>query len=151
MARGVDILCATPGRLLDLIGQGHVHLDEVGIFVLDEADRMLDMGFIHDVRRIIERLPSTRQTLLFSATMPGAITELSRTILHEPVRVEVTPAATTVERIEQCVLLVEKADKTRLLTDVLQGPEVQRALVFTRTKHGANKVVKKLEQGSVQA
>jgi ATP-dependent RNA helicase RhlE len=151
MARGVDVLCATPGRLLDLMGQGHVHLDEVGIFILDEADRMLDMGFIHDVRRIIEKLPARRQTLLFSATMPSAITELSRTILHEPVRVEVTPAATTVELIEQCVLLVEKADKTRLLTDVLQGPEIQRALVFTRTKHGANKVVKKLEQGSVHA
>ena len=151
MARGVDVLSATPGRLLDLIGQGHVHLDEVDIFILDEADRMLDMGFIHDVRRIIELLPSQRQTLLFSATMPGAITELSRKILHKPVRVEVTPAATTVERIEQCVLLVEKADKTRLLAHVLDGPEIERALVFTRTKHGANKVVRKLEQGSVQA
>ncbi|HCP48181.1 MAG TPA: DEAD/DEAH box helicase [Deltaproteobacteria bacterium] len=151
MARGVDVLSATPGRLLDLIGQGHVHLDEVGIFILDEADRMLDMGFIHDVRRIIERLPSDRQTLLFSATMPGAITELSRKILRKPVRVEVTPAATTVERIDQSVLLVEKADKTRLLAHVLDAPEIERALVFTRTKHGANKVVRKLEQGSVRA
>jgi ATP-dependent RNA helicase RhlE len=151
MAKGVDVLAATPGRLLDLMGQGHVLLDEVEIFVLDEADRMLDMGFIHDVRRIIEKLPRERQTLLFSATMPSAITELSQRILRDPVRVEVTPAATTVDKIEQSVLLVEKRDKTRLLTSVLAAPEIKRALVFTRTKHGANKVVRKLEQASVAA
>ena len=151
MARGVDILTATPGRLLDLMGQGKVHLDEVGIFVLDEADRMLDMGFIHDVRRVIEKIPATRQTLLFSATMPPAITQLSRNILHDPIRVEVTPAATTVERIEQSVLLVEKCDKPHLLAEVLQGPEMERTLVFTRTKHGANKVVQRLERVSVVA
>ena len=144
MSRGVDILVATPGRLLDLIGQGHVKLDEVGIFVLDEADRMLDMGFIRDVRKIIDRVPDQRQTLLFSATMPDSIAQLSQRILKDPVRVEVTPEAMTVEKVDQRVLLVEKRDKTRLLADVLDGPEVERALVFTRTKHGANRVVKQL-------
>jgi len=151
MSRGCDVLVATPGRLLDLMGQGHIRLDEVGIFVLDEADRMLDMGFIHDVRRVINEIPEQRQTLLFSATMPTAISELSQRILRDPIRVEVTPAATTVERIEQSVLLVEKSDKTRLLTDVLAAPEIERALVFTRTKHGANRVVQKLERAKVVA
>ena len=151
MSRGVDVLVATPGRLLDLMGQGHIRLDEVGIFVLDEADRMLDMGFIHDVRRVVKELPERRQTLLFSATMPDAIAELSQRILHDPIRVEVTPASTTVERIEQSVLLVEKSDKTKLLADVLAAPDIQRALVFTRTKHGANRVVKKLGQVEVKA
>jgi ATP-dependent RNA helicase RhlE len=151
MKRGVDVLTATPGRLLDLIGQGHVRLDEVGIFVLDEADRMLDMGFIHDVRRVIRELPEQRQTLLFSATMPDAIADLSRTLLTDPVRVEVTPEVMTVEKIEQSVLLVEKRDKPLLLADVLDGPEVRRALVFTRTKHGANRVVKRLSRGRVEA
>ena len=146
MSRGRDVLVATPGRLLDLMGQGHICLDEVGIFVLDEADRMLDMGFIHDVRRVIQELPERRQTLLFSATMPDAITQLSKRILHDPVRVEVTPESTTVERIEQRVLLVEKSDKTKLLANVLNDPEIERVLVFTRTKHGANRVVRKLER-----
>jgi ATP-dependent RNA helicase RhlE len=151
MSRGCDVLVATPGRLLDLMGQGHIRLDEVGIFVLDEADRMLDMGFIHDVRRVIKELPERRQTLLFSATMPAAISELSKCILHKPIRVEVTPPATTVELIEQSVMLVEKSDKTRLLADVLAAPEIERALVFTRTKHGANRVVRKLERAKVIA
>ena len=151
MSRGVDVLVATPGRLLDLMGQGHIRLDEVGIFVLDEADRMLDMGFINDVRRVVKELPQRRQTLLFSASMPDAIAELSQRILHDPIRVEVTPASTTVERIEQSVLLVEKSDKTRLLADVLAAPDIHRALVFTRTKHGANRVVKKLGQVEVMA
>ncbi len=151
MAEGRDVLVATPGRLLDLMGQGHIRLDEVGIFVLDEADRMLDMGFIHDVRRVLKELPEKRQTLLFSATMPEAITQLSKRILHDPVRVEVTPESTTVELIEQSVLMVEKSDKTRLLTEVLKNPEIERALVFTRTKHGANRVVKKLGQKAVAA
>jgi ATP-dependent RNA helicase RhlE len=146
MARGRDILVATPGRLLDLMGQGHICLDEVGIFVLDEADRMLDMGFIHDVRRIIQELPERRQTLLFSATMPDAITQLSKRILRDPVRVEVTPETMTVELIEQRVLLVEKSDKPKLLAKVLNDPEIERVLVFTRTKHGANRVVRKLER-----
>ena len=146
MSRGRDILVATPGRLLDLMGQGHICLDEVGIFVLDEADRMLDMGFIHDVRRVIKELPEQRQTLLFSATMPAAITTLSQRILHDPIRVEVTPESTTVERIDQSVMLVEKGDKTKLLASVLTDPEIERVLVFTRTKHGANRVVRKLER-----
>ena len=151
MSQGRDILVATPGRLLDLMNQGHIKLDEVGIFVLDEADRMLDMGFIHDVRRVLKELPEQRQTLLFSATMPSVITELSQRILHDPVRVEVTPESTTVEKIEQRVLLVEKSDKTRLLTSVLKDPKVERALVFTRTKHGANRVVQKLEKSAIAA
>ena len=151
MARGVDVLVATPGRLLDLMGQGHIRLDEVGIFVLDEADRMLDMGFIHDVRRVIKELPAERQTLLFSATMPDAISQLSQRILIDPVRVEVTPGSTTVESVVQRVLLVEKRNKTQLLADVLHGPEIERALVFTRTKHGANKVVKQLGRAHVEA
>jgi ATP-dependent RNA helicase RhlE len=151
MERGVDVLVATPGRLLDLMGQGHIHLDEVGIFVLDEADRMLDMGFIHDVRRVIQALPSERQTLLFSATMPEAIAQLARTILRDPVRVEVTPESTTVELITQHVMFVEKRDKIRLLSEVLGESEVERALVFTRTKHGANKVVKLLGRVDIEA
>ena len=151
MARGVDVLVATPGRLLDLMGQGLIHLDEVGIFVLDEADRMLDMGFIHDVRRVIKELPEQRQTLLFSATMPDAIAQLSQRILTEPVRVEVVPETVTVERVVQRVLLVEKRDKTRLLADILDAPEVERALVFTRTKHGANRVVKQLDRVHIMA
>ena len=151
MARGVDVLVATPGRLLDLMGQGHIHLDEVGIFVLDEADRMLDMGFIHDVRRVIKELPAERQTLLFSATMPDAITQLSQRILDDPIRVEVTPEAITVDLVVQSVMLVEKSDKKRLLPHVLEAPEVERVLVFTRTKHGANRVVKELGRVGVSA
>ncbi len=151
MSRGVDVLTATPGRLLDLIGQGHIRLDEVGILVLDEADRMLDMGFVHDVRRVVALLPDERQTLLFSATMPEAITKLSRTLLTDPVRVEVTPPATTVERIEQSVLMVEKSNKTKLLASVLERPGIDRALVFSRTKHGANRIVKQLDRVGIAA
>jgi ATP-dependent RNA helicase RhlE len=151
MSRGVDVLVATPGRLLDLMGQGHIKLDEIGIFVLDEADRMLDMGFIHDVRRVIKELPEKRQTLLFSATMPDAISQLSQRILTEPERVEVTPEVLTVEKIAQSVLLVEKRDKPDLLADVLNDPDVERVLVFTRTKHGANRVVKQLDRVWVKA
>ena len=151
MARGVDVLTATPGRLLDLMGQKVIHLDEIGIFVLDEADRMLDMGFIHDIRRVIAQLPQERQTLLFSATMPDDIVRLSERILRDPVRVAVTPTATTVEQVVQRILLVEGSDKTRLLRDVLDAPEVDRALVFTRTKHRANRVVKQLIRANVSA
>ena len=133
------------------MGQGHVRLDEVGVFILDEADRMLDMGFIHDVRRVIDKLPEERQTLLFSATMPDAITQLSRKILDDPVRVEVTPEKLTVERIVQRVLLVEKKDKPRLLAEILEDPEIERVLVFTRTKHGANRVVKQLDRVGIGA
>jgi ATP-dependent RNA helicase RhlE len=151
MQPGVDVLVATPGRLLDLMGQGYIELGEVGIFVLDEADRMLDMGFIHDVRRVIDELPEQRQTLLFSATMPEAISQLSQRILRDPVRVEVTPESTTVELVIQRVMLVERKDKIKLLADVLEDPAVERALVFTRTKHGANKVVKLLDRVHIVA
>jgi ATP-dependent RNA helicase RhlE len=151
LARGVDVLVATPGRLLDLMGQGHVRLDTVEIFVLDEADRMLDMGFLPDVRRVIAALPTRRQTLLFSATMPDDIAALAQRILNDPLRIAVDPVSTPVDRIRQRVLLVEKADKPALLADVLEGTEVARALVFTRTKHGANKVAKQLERTAVTA
>ena len=148
---GVDVLVATPGRLLDLMGEGYLDFGEVGMFVLDEADRMLDMGFIHDVRRVIKELPERRQTLLFSATMPQAISQLSKKILRDPVRVEVTPESTTVEGIEQCVLFVEKSDKSKLLAHLLEAPGIERALVFTRTKHGANRVVQKLERAGFES
>ena len=141
---GVDVLVATPGRLLDLMGEGLVKYDRLEVFVLDEADRMLDMGFIHDVRRVIKMLPTRRQTLFFSATMPGEIEALSRSILTNPVRVEVTPQATTAEKVSQSIFFVEKADKRALLEHVLADPAITRAIVFTRTKHGANKVVENL-------
>jgi len=144
LSKGVDLLVATPGRLLDLLEQGHVRLDAVEFFVLDEADRMLDMGFIRDIRKIITTLPKRRQTLFFSATMPPAISELAAGILTDPIRVEVTPVSSTVELIDQRVLFVERADKRALLTAVLRDPAVSRMLVFTRTKHGANKVVEQL-------
>jgi ATP-dependent RNA helicase RhlE len=149
--RGVDVLVATPGRLLDLMQQKLVRLDRIEVLVLDEADRMLDMGFIHDVRRIISTLPVHRQTLLFSATMPGDIQRLAQDILRDPVRVEVTPAATTVEAIEQSIYFVEKSDKPALLQSLLRDPAIKRVLVFTRTKHGANKVVRQLDQARIEA
>jgi ATP-dependent RNA helicase RhlE len=151
LRRGVDILVATPGRLLDLMGQGHVRLDRLSVFVLDEADRMLDMGFIHDVRRITAALPKQRQTLLFSATMPADIARLAASILTDPVKVEVTPAATTVERIDQRVLFVETGNKRALLANLLKAPEIERVLVFTRTKHGANKVAEQLGRSNIHA
>lgn len=149
--RGTDILVATPGRLLDLMNQGIIKLNTIDIFVLDEADRMLDMGFIHDVRKIIAVLPVKRQTLLFSATMPQDIQDLADRILIKPMRVEVTPQATTVEKVEQSVFFVNKQDKRALLEHLLADRSVQRALVFTRTKHGANKLVQQLERGNIQA
>ena len=148
---GVDIVVATPGRFLDLAQQGFVHLDRLEVFVLDEADRMLDMGFIHDVRKVIARLPQKRQTLFFSATMPPDIKELADSILRDPVRVAVAPPATTVELIAQSVFLVEKGDKKSLLEHVLADPKITRALIFTRTKHGANKVVENLGKARIQA
>ena len=152
LRNGVDILVATPGRLLDLIGQGHIRLEDIEIFVLDEADRMLDMGFIHDVRRVIKVLPKQRQTLLFSATMPQEIQELAHQILRSPALVEVTPHSTTVERIDQSVYFVGKKDKPALLVHLLNtNRDIRRVLVFTRTKHGANKVVEKLERARIQA
>jgi len=151
LERGADILVATPGRLLDLIGQGHVHLGGLEVLVLDEADRMLDMGFIHDVRRIIARLPARRQTLLFSATMPDEIRALADSILQTPVFVAVTPTATPVETIAQSVYFVEKSSKPALLEHMLRDLSLSRVLVFTRTKHGANKVVRQLERAAVSA
>ncbi len=147
MHRGVDVLVATPGRLLDLMGDGYINLDAVEFFVLDEADRMLDMGFIHDVRKVIKALPERRRTLLFSATMPGEIRELSQTLLDDPVTVAVDPVSSTAERVDQCVMFVEKGDKRHLLAELLQlEGEIDRALVFTRTKHGANRLAKQLSQ-----
>jgi len=151
LKQGVDVLVATPGRLIDLISQKQVDLRDVEVFVLDEADRMLDMGFIHDVRRIITQLPKDRQSLLFSATMPPDIVDISRSILKDPVRVEVTPPATTVERIDQSLMYVEKADKRKLLLEVLRDTSIDRVLVFTRTKHGADRVVKFLRRGEMKA
>ena len=151
LRRGVDILVACPGRLLDLHGQGHVDLSHVEVFVLDEADRMLDMGFIHDVRRVLRVLPKRRQNLLFSATMPSSIVKLAGSFLHDPVHVEVTPTATTVERIDQTVMFVARADKRRLLAKILGSGEVEQAIVFTRTKHGANRLVKQLDQAGLEA
>ena len=151
LSRGVDVLVATPGRLLDLMGQRYLRLDNLEVFVLDEADRMLDMGFIHDVRRIIKTLPRKRQSLFFSATMPPEIVRLADSMVTNPVKVEVTPSATTVERIDQRVMFVSRKDKRDLLAHILDDPDVSRVLVFTRTKHGANKVVKQLEKAKVQA
>ncbi len=148
---GVDILIATPGRLLDLMEQRYVHLQHIKIFVLDEADRMLDMGFIHDVRKIIAKLPSKRQTLFFSATMPPEISKLASTILTNPVRVEVTPASTTANTVQQLLYYVEKTDKRSLLLHLLKDRNIETALVFTRTKHGADRVAKDLNRAGVQA
>src|SRR5262249_22741430 len=148
---GVEVLVATPGRLLDLMENRAVALDRVEYFVLDEADRMLDMGFIHDIRRIVGKLPAKRQTLFFSATMPREIVELANAMLRDPVRLAVTPAATTVERIEQRIIHVERAGKPALLAEVLRSEPIERALVFTRTKHGADKVVRVLAKAGFQA
>jgi len=151
LANGVDILVATPGRLLDLIDRRSLSLRDVEVFVLDEADRMLDLGFIHDLRRIVKLVPSERQTLFFSATMPTAIASLAEAFLNNPVRVAVMPAATTAERIAQSVMFVPTAQKPALLHAVLKDPAIERVLVFTRTKHGADKVVRSLAAGSVAA
>lgn len=151
MSKGVDILVATPGRLLDLMNQGYVNLSQVEVFILDEADRMLDMGFIHDVRKIISKLPKQRQTLLFSATMPDAITDLAGGVLTNPLRVEVTPVASTVDRIAQKVMFVDKSDKRALLTHLMQDPAMDRVIVFTRMKHMANRVAEHLEADGVSA
>jgi len=144
LKHGVDVLVATPGRLIDLMEQRHIDLRAVDIVVLDEADRMLDLGFIHAVRRVITKLPRDRQSLLFSATMPPDIVKLANSILDDPLRLEVTPSATTVEQVAQSVLLVERSHKRELLTEVLRDPSIERVLVFTRTKHGADRVVRHL-------
>ena len=151
LEKGVDILVATPGRLNDLCNQGHIDLSGIETFVLDEADRMLDMGFIHDVRKVIARLPEKRQTLLFSATMPQEIAELSQKILRDPVRVEVTPQSSTVEAIEQRLYKVDKGNKKHLLQHVLEDQSLDSVLVFTNTKHGADRVVKELGRAGIAA
>ncbi|WP_375437185.1 DEAD/DEAH box helicase [uncultured Hymenobacter sp.] len=152
LKRGVEVLIATPGRLLDLMSQGFVDLRHVEVFVLDEADRMLDMGFINDIKRILPKLPSSRQTLFFSATMPAQIQELANTILKpNPVKVAVTPVSSTADTVTQGVYLVDKNDKADLLEHVLKDPAIKRVLVFTRTKHGADKVVKTLAKANIPA
>jgi superfamily II DNA/RNA helicase len=148
---GVDVLVATPGRLLDLLNSRAVHLDRVEVFVLDEADRMLDMGFIHDIRKVVAKLPQKRQTLFFSATMPREIVELAQSMLRNPVRVEVTPQATTVERIAQRVIFVDRSSKPGLLADTLRNEPIDRALIFTRTKRGADRVVSDLAKRGLAA
>lgn len=148
---GVDILVATPGRLLDLIYQGYIELGDVKMFILDEADRMLDMGFSHDVRKIIGLLPAVRQTLMFSATMPSEIKNLVRSILSNPVKVEVAPVSSTVDTIKQAVYFVERKEKKFLLIRLLNNKSVDSALIFTRTKHGADKVARELSKASIPA
>nr|WP_192822379.1 DEAD/DEAH box helicase [Rufibacter sp. LB8] len=149
--RGVDIVVATPGRLLDLMNQGLLSLKHIETFILDEADRMLDMGFIHDVRKVIAQIPANRQTLLFSATMPQEIQKLSASILRDPIYVEVTPVSSTAEKIGQKVFFVEKTHKRALLKHLLQGEEIKRALVFSRTKHGADRIAKELSKVGIAA
>jgi len=151
LRKGVDILIATPGRLLDLIGQGLVDLSNVQFLVLDEADRMLDMGFIRDIRKILALIPEDRQSLLFSATMPSSIVELSRDMLYEPVKIEVTPESTTVEAIEQSLMFVMKSDKRALLTHIIRDENPEKVLVFSRTKHGCNRIVKQLAADGIEA
>jgi ATP-dependent RNA helicase RhlE len=148
---GIDILIATPGRLLDLMGQNFITLKDVGIFVLDEADRMLDMGFINDVKKVVVKLPVKRQTLFFSATMPNEIQKLANTILVKPQKVEVTPVSSTAETIQQSLYFVDQKEKKKLLAYLLQDKKIERALVFIRTKHGADKLVKDLHKENISA
>jgi ATP-dependent RNA helicase RhlE len=151
LKKGVDVLIATPGRLLDLMNQGLVHLDYVKFFVLDEADRMLDMGFIHDVKRIVTSIPKIRQTMLFSATIPKEILSLANELLKNPVRIEVTPPEAMIDKIKHSLYYVTKKDKTSLLLDLLKNANLESVLIFTRTKHGANKLVKELLSYGVKA
>ncbi|MGV3558953.1 DEAD/DEAH box helicase [Larkinella arboricola] len=148
---GVDILIATPGRLLDLMNQRFIDLRTIELFVLDEADRMLDMGFVHDVKKVIAKLPSQRQSLFFSATMPPDVAKLADSILRKPAKVEVTPVSSTAETVKQAVYFVDKANKKRLLIHLLNDPKIGSALVFARTKHGADKVAKDLAKAGIQA
>ncbi|TKC00907.1 DEAD/DEAH box helicase [Pedobacter cryophilus] len=148
---GIDVLIATPGRLLDLMNQRHVHLNDIQFFVLDEADRMLDMGFVNDVKKVIAKLPAKRQSLFFSATMPPVIVQLADTILVNPAKVEVTPVSSTANTINQVVYFVDKDNKRHLLMDVLKDKSIERALVFTRTKHGADRVAKDLTKAGIHS
>jgi len=151
LRRGVDILIATPGRLLDLINQNYVNLNDIKWLILDEADRMLDMGFVHDVKRIIARIPRQRQTLFFSATVVPEIRNLANSILNNPIKVEVTPVSSTAKTIQQGVYFVEKRNKQSLLIHLLKNPAIETALVFARTKHGADKVTKALNNAGIRA
>ena len=151
LARGVDVVVATPGRLLDLLGQRVLHLSDVSVLVLDEADRLLDMGFIRDVRRIVAQTPRTRQSLLFSATMPEEVSSLAREILENPVSVDVSPKQVTVQKTDQRVVMVDTPDKRYVLEHLLRDLDVSRAIVFTRTKHGADKVARQLLANGIGA
>lgn len=151
LRRGVQVLIATPGRLLDLQSQGFVSLKGLDYFVLDEADRMLDMGFIHDIKKVLKLIPARRQTLFFSATMPAEIEKLANSMLTQPEKVEVTPVSSTVDTIQQSVYFVEKGEKSNLLLHLLDNPEVESVLVFTRTKHGADKLAKILNKNEIGA
>src|SRR5690606_25114626 len=149
LRRGIEILVATPGRLLDLMQQGFISLNGLDLFVLDEADRMLDMGFIHDIKKVIKVIPEKRQTLFFSATMPKEIRVLANTILYNPEKVEVTPVSSTAETIDQKVFFVNKTNKINLLFDVLSNDDIKNVLVFSRTKHGADKIVRALKKNNI--
>lgn len=151
LQRGVDLLVATPGRLLDLMSQGFVDLSTIRFFVLDEADRMLDMGFIHDIRKILPKLPKNRQTLFFSATMPPAIAQLAGSILQNPRRVEVTPVSSTVDKISQFLYRIEKNDKRDALVKILDDRDKESVLVFSRTKHGADKIARYLNKAGIRS
>tara|TARA_B110000003_G_scaffold276290_1_gene321970 strand:- start:14 stop:1381 length:1368 start_codon:yes stop_codon:yes gene_type:complete len=151
LERGLDILVATPGRLLDLINQGHIDITHVEFFVLDEADRMLDMGFIHDIKKVLKLLPKKRQNLLFSATMPSSIANLAGSFLSNAIKVDITPEEITVDRIDQKIMFLRKADKRRLLVKIIKQERVECGIVFTRTKHGANRLVKQLDQSGISA
>ncbi len=151
LRRQTDVLVATPGRLLDLMNQGYINLSQIEILVLDEADRMLDMGFVNDVKRILTRVPEKRQTLLFSATLPDSIMKLAHSILRNPVKVAINPLTSTAEKIEQSVYFVEKKEKTDLLIQILKDKTIPRSLVFTRTKHGANRLVTQLSRTGIFA
>ena len=151
LQKGIDVLIATPGRLLDLINQNHIDLGRVEFFVLDEADRMLDMGFIRDIKKVLKLLPKKRQNLLFSATMPKSIANLAGSFLHNEIMIDVSPKEITVDRIKQKIMFVRKADKRRLLTHLIKQEKVRCGIVFTRTKHGANRLVKQLDQSRINA
>ena len=151
LQKGIDVLVATPGRLLDLINQGHIDITRVEFFVLDEADRMLDMGFIRDIKKVLKLLPKRRQNLLFSATMPKSIADLAGSFLHNAIMIDVSPKEITVDRIKQKIMFVRKADKRRLLVNLIKEEKVRCGIVFTRTKHGANRLVKQLDQSRINA
>jgi ATP-dependent RNA helicase RhlE len=151
LASGVDVLVATPGRLLDLMGQGFISLNDIGYFVLDEADRMLDMGFINDIKKLLEKLPKNRQSLFFSATMPNSILTLSNTILRNPKKIAVHQVSTTAETIQQSIYYTNKSDKKDLLFHILKNKDINQILVFSRTKHGADRIVRNLQKNNIEA